>query len=62
VLIEHRYPAVGELAARAWTLRHNRTFYGALYVVLADHLDIPLLTVDTRLSKVPGLPCQVELV
>jgi len=54
VLIEHRYPAVGALAARAWTLRHNLTFYDALYVALADQLDIPLLTVDTRLSKAPA--------
>lgn len=62
VLIDHRYPHAGPLAARAWQLRHNLTFYDGLYVALADHLDIPLLTADARLSRSPGLPCRAEVV
>lgn len=62
LLIDHRYPHVGVLARRAWTLRHNFSFYDALYVALASYLGIPLLTADTRLSQAPGLPCRTELV
>lgn len=46
----------------AWTLRHNFTFYDALYVALASHLDIPLLTADPRLRREPGLTCHTEFV
>lgn len=49
-------------ARRAWTLRHNFTFYDALYVALASHLDIPLLTADPRLRREPGLTCHTEFV
>ncbi|ETW22290.1 type II toxin-antitoxin system VapC family toxin [Mycobacterium gastri] len=62
LLIDDRYPHVGVLARRAWTLRHTMTFYDALYVALASYLDIPLLTGDARLSRAPGLICQTELV
>ena len=33
-----------------------------LYVALAARLQIPLLTLDARLSCAPGLTCAVELV
>ncbi len=55
-------PARWPLAERAWTLRHNLSFYDALYVALADRLDVPLLTGDARLARAPGLPCEIELV
>ncbi|AHI00922.1 type II toxin-antitoxin system ribonuclease VapC1 [Kutzneria viridogrisea] len=61
-LISERYPAVGPLAEAAWRLRGAVTFYDALYVVLAASLGSPLVTGDARLSRAPGLPCQVELV
>jgi predicted nucleic acid-binding protein len=61
-LIDDRYPHVGALARRAWSLRRNVSFYDALYVALASNLDLPLLTADTRLSRAPGLPCRTELV
>lgn len=61
-LVDHRYPHAGALAERAWTLRHDLSFYDALYVALADRLGVPLLTGDTRLSRTPGLPCVTELV
>lgn len=62
VLINHRYPHVGPLARQAWRLRHNLSFYDALYVALACALGIALLTADARLSRTPGLPCRIELV
>ena len=60
LLVAVRYPH-GPLAAAAWTLRDNLTFY-ALYVSLAVRLGYPLLTADARLVRAPGLPCAVELV
>ncbi len=62
VLIDHRYPHVGPLTELAWALRHNLSFYDALYVALADLLDLPLITGDVRLSRAPTLPCAIELV
>lgn len=61
-LIDYRYPHTGPLAAHAWTIRHNVTFYDALYVALAGQLGIPLATADARLARTPGLPCKVEVV
>lgn len=60
-LVDERYPHP-PLAAAAWHLRHNLTYYDALYVALATRLGAPLLTADTRLTRAPGLPCTVELV
>lgn len=60
-LVTDRYPH-GNLGATAWRLRHNLTYYDALYVALATRLGHPLLTTDARLSRAPGLPCRVELV
>jgi predicted nucleic acid-binding protein len=60
-LVAERYPH-GPLAASAWGLRHNLTYYDALYVALAERLAIPLLTADARLARAPGLPCAVEVI
>lgn len=49
------------LLARAWELRENVTFYGALYVALAERLDAPLLTLDERLAAAPGPRCVIEV-
>jgi predicted nucleic acid-binding protein len=62
VFVTHRYEQTGALAEAAWELRGAITFYDALYVALAAALDVPLLTADARLTRAPGLPCQVELV
>jgi predicted nucleic acid-binding protein len=62
LLVDHRYPHAGPLARQAWTLRHNLSFYDALYVALASYLSLPLLTTDVRLSRAPGLPCQIDVV
>ncbi len=47
---------------RAWELRTNLSAYDALYVALAEQLEVPLLTADARLARAPGLRCSVELV
>lgn len=61
-LVQHRYEHTGALAELAWTLRANLTFYDALYVALATRLGAPLLTLDRRLGRAPGLTCEVEIV
>lgn len=47
------------LAARVWELRRNLTSYDASYVALAELLDVPLVTLDRRMSRAPGLRCTV---
>jgi predicted nucleic acid-binding protein len=61
LLVAERY-SHGPLAAAAWELRHNVSYYDALYVALAARLGYPLLTTDARLTCAPGLPCTVELI
>lgn len=46
---------VKPLLVEAWSLRHNVTVTDALYVVLARHLDAPLVTADLNLAHAPGL-------
>lgn len=62
VLVDHRYPHTEALGRLAWTLRHNLSFYDALYVALAASLRLPLVTADVRLSAAPRLPCTIELI
>jgi predicted nucleic acid-binding protein len=42
-----------KLAQFAWLLRDKVSFYDGLYVALAQLLDTPLLTFDTRLARAP---------
>jgi predicted nucleic acid-binding protein len=42
------------LLDRAWRFRHNLTFYDGIYVALAEFLDMPLITLDRRLSRAVG--------
>ena len=56
-----RYPALF-LTRRVWELRANLTAYDACYVALAERLACPLVTGDARLSRAPGLRCQVKVV
>jgi predicted nucleic acid-binding protein len=51
----------GPLMRRIWDLRHNLSAYDAAYVALAESLDTTLLTGDERLSRAPGIQCEVEL-
>lgn len=47
-----RYSLTG-LIADAWEYRHNVSAYDAFYLAVARKNDIPLVTVDARLSRVP---------
>ena len=47
------------LLSEAWTLRRNLTVNDALYVVLARHLQAPLVTGDLKLAAAPGLGVEV---
>ena len=49
------------LAPRAWQLRASVTPYDAWYVALAEALDVPLSTLDARLSRADGPRCAFEL-
>lgn len=42
------------LLDRAWQLRHNFSFYDALYIALAEGLGAPLLTLDAHLARAAG--------
>ena len=48
-------------AERIWELRHNVTSYDAWYVAAAEELDLPLATLDRRLSTATGPRCRFLL-
>jgi predicted nucleic acid-binding protein len=50
------------LLDRVWALRQNVSAYDAVYLALAEVLDVKLLTCDGRLSRAPGAARRVELV
>lgn len=51
-----RRVSVKPLLREAWRLRANLTVADALYVIVAQHLDCELVTVDQRLANAPTLP------
>lgn len=55
--VSHRF-----LSERAWELRGNVTFYDGLYVALAEALEAPLVTLDARLARAPGIRAEIEVV
>jgi len=61
-LVDLRYEASEALRGAAWDLRESISFYDALYVALAQALELPLLTADAKLARAPKLPCAVNLV
>lgn len=44
-------------ADRIWELRHNLTSYDAWYVAAAEELDLPMATLDRRLTAASGPRC-----
>jgi predicted nucleic acid-binding protein len=56
-----RYPH-DFLLQRVWELRNNFTAYDAVYVALAEALDVPLLTRDRRLAAAARALVRVERV
>ncbi|HEX4681714.1 MAG TPA: type II toxin-antitoxin system VapC family toxin, partial [Gemmatimonadaceae bacterium] len=56
----HRY-SHEPLLPRMWKLRENLTAYDAAYVALAEALDAPLLTGDSRLASASGIRATIEL-
>ncbi|MFN8049818.1 MAG: type II toxin-antitoxin system VapC family toxin [Acidimicrobiales bacterium] len=55
-----RYSAL-PLLGRASKLIHHVSAYDAIYVSLAEVLDVDLLTADARLARTHRLPCRVRL-
>ncbi|AHH99975.1 type II toxin-antitoxin system VapC family toxin [Kutzneria albida] len=49
------------LVDRAWQLQDSITAYDALYVALAELLDVPLITCDAKLAGSNGHQAKVEL-
>lgn len=49
------------LLRRCWELRQAVTAYDAAYIALAEALGISLVTADARLSRAPGVRCNVTL-
>lgn len=49
------------LAARTWELRANLSIYDAAYVALAEILAAPLITLDRRIRRAPGVTCSVTV-
>lgn len=57
----HRHPHL-DLLTRAWRLRETLTAYDAMYVVLAEALDAPIVTCDAPLARAPGHRARVEVI
>lgn len=56
-----RYPH-GHLLQRVWEMRSGLTAYDAVYVALAEALDVPLLTRDRRMATAAGQTARVYVV
>ena len=57
----HRHSHL-DLLGRAWKLRDNISAYDAMYVVLAEAIEAPIITCDSPLAKTPGHRARIELV
>jgi predicted nucleic acid-binding protein len=48
-------------AERVWELRRKITSYDAWYVAVAEAFELPLATLDRRLSRASGTSCRFRL-
>ncbi|WP_367180756.1 PIN domain-containing protein [uncultured Gordonia sp.] len=44
-----------------WELRSNLSGYDASYVAVAELANAPLITLDRRIGRAPGLRCEVKV-
>lgn len=56
-----RWPSAAPLRLRAFNLRDNLSAYDAAYVVLAEALQCPVLTRDTRLARSSGHSVEIRV-
>ncbi len=56
-----RWPSAAPLRLRALSLRDNLSAYDAAYVVLAEALQCPVLTRDTRLARSSGHDVEIRV-
>lgn len=49
------------LLQRAWEIRHAVSAFDSLYVALAEHLRVPLVTCDKRLTGSNGHNAEIEV-
>jgi predicted nucleic acid-binding protein len=61
MLLELELLPFDPFAQRVWELRHTVTSYDAWYVAIAEAYDLPLATLDERLSKASGPRCRFLL-
>ena len=57
----HRHAHL-DLLGRAWKLRDNITACDAMYVVLAEAIEAPLVTCDGPLAKASGHRARIEVI
>ena len=50
------------MLVRLWELRESITAYDATYVALAEALDSPLITCDSKLARSHGHGATIELI
>ena len=50
------------MLADVWGYRHNLSAFDAAYVVLAQRLEIGLVTADARLARAPNLRVPITLI
>lgn len=48
------------LSTRVWQLRKNLSSYDAAYVALAEAVTAPLVTLDRRIRRAPGITCAID--